>query len=55
MPIKKVIDSRFPVKIWTDDIDDASIAQLRNIGNMPFIHGGVHLVGGSGHYFYRCQ
>jgi len=41
MPIKKVIDSRFPVKIWTDDIDDASIAQLRNIGNMPFIHGHV--------------
>lgn len=38
MPIKKVIDSRMPVKIWTDDVDEASIDQLRNIGNMPFIH-----------------
>lgn len=38
MPIKKVIHSRMPVKIWTDDVDDASIDQLRNIGNMPFIH-----------------
>lgn len=38
MPIKKVINSRMPVKIWTDDIDQASIDQLTNIGNMPFIH-----------------
>lgn len=38
MTIKKVIDSRMPVKIWTEDVDEASIAQLRNIGNMPFIH-----------------
>lgn len=38
MPIKKVIDSKMPVKIWTDDVDEASIYQLRNIGNMPFIH-----------------
>lgn len=38
MTIKKIIDSRSPVKIWTNDIDEASIEQLRNIGNMPFIH-----------------
>ena len=38
MPIKKVINSRMPVKIWTDNIDQASIDQLTNIGNMPFIH-----------------
>jgi len=38
MPIKKVINSRMPVKIWTDDVDQASIDQLTNIGNMPFIH-----------------
>lgn len=38
MPIKKIINSKSPVKIWTDDIDKASIDQLTNIGNMPFIH-----------------
>lgn len=38
MPIKIVINSRMPVKIWTDDIDQASIDQLTNIGNMAFIH-----------------
>lgn len=38
MPIKKVINSKFPVKIWTDNIDEKSIQQLTNIGNMPFIH-----------------
>jgi len=38
MPIRKVINSRLPVKIWTDDVDQASIDQLTNISNMPFIH-----------------
>ena len=35
-------DSR-PIKIWTDDIDDAALQQLRNIASMPFIdkHGVV--------------
>ena len=27
-----------PVKIWTDDIDDKSKAQLRNMGSLPFVH-----------------
>ncbi|MCQ9617425.1 RtcB family protein [Paenalcaligenes niemegkensis] len=32
-----------PIKIWTDDIDDAALQQLRNIASMPFIdeHGVV--------------
>ena len=39
MPIKEVIASqRVPVKIWTDDVDDKSRAQLSNIASLPFIH-----------------
>lgn len=37
--MKRVIsDTRVPVKIWTEDVDENSIQQLRNIANMPFIH-----------------
>jgi tRNA-splicing ligase RtcB (3'-phosphate/5'-hydroxy nucleic acid ligase) len=39
MPVKHVITrQRVPVKIWTDDVDDRSKAQLANIASMPFIH-----------------
>lgn len=39
MPIKQVIgEGKFPVKLWTEDIDDMAYSQLRNLGNLPFIH-----------------
>ena len=39
MPVKQVLDgSAAPVKIWTDDIDEGSKAQLANIASLPFIH-----------------
>jgi tRNA-splicing ligase RtcB len=39
MPVKQVLDrSATPVKIWTDDIDEGSKAQLANIASLPFIH-----------------
>lgn len=38
MPVKKVINEGMPVKIWTDDIEESALAQLRNISRMPFIH-----------------
>lgn len=39
MPIRHVItENRVPVKIWTDDVDERSLAQLGNIAKMPFIH-----------------
>ena len=39
MPIKEVLNSgRVPVKIWTDEVDDKSRAQLSNIASLPFIH-----------------
>ncbi len=38
MPIKRVINEGMPVKIWTDDIEESALQQLRNISRMPFIH-----------------
>lgn len=39
MPVKEVLTSgRVPVKIWTDEVDDKSREQLRNIASLPFIH-----------------
>ena len=39
MPIHQVLsDQRVPVKIWTDDVDERSKAQLTNIAGLPFIH-----------------
>ena len=39
MPIQQVMhDQRVPVKIWTDDVDERSRAQLANIASLPFIH-----------------
>ncbi|WP_415259265.1 RtcB family protein [Thauera phenylacetica] len=39
MPIKEAIRTqRMPVRIWTDDIDEGSKAQLANIASLPFIH-----------------
>lgn len=37
--IKKVLsDGKFPVKIWTDDVEEEALQQLKNLSNMPFIH-----------------
>lgn len=39
MPIKQVlINQRVTVKIWTDDVDERSKAQLTNIASLPFVH-----------------
>jgi tRNA-splicing ligase RtcB (3'-phosphate/5'-hydroxy nucleic acid ligase) len=39
MPIKVVIsEGPLPVKIWTDQVDEKSKQQLRNIVSLPFIH-----------------
>lgn len=39
MTIKQTLTAgAVPVKIWTDDIDDKSKAQLANIARLPFIH-----------------
>ncbi len=39
MPVKTVLNgSTVPVRVWTDDIDEGSKAQLANLASLPFIH-----------------
>ena len=44
MPIEKILSNntdqeiRNPIKIWTNDIDEASIAQLSRLGTLPFVY-----------------
>ena len=39
MPVKQALTGgRVPVKIWTDDVDEKSKEQLRNIACLPFVH-----------------
>ena len=44
MPIENILskntheDIRHPIKIWTDDIDEKSIDQLRRLGSLPFVY-----------------
>jgi len=52
MPIFKTLNKgKVPVKIYTNDVDSASMTQLNNMAQMPFIHHhiaampDVHLVG----------
>lgn len=37
MPIKKVLFGPVPVKIWTEDIDEKSLQQLKNIARLPCV------------------
>ena len=38
MPIKQIIkSSRVPVKMWTNDVDEGSIRQLKNVADLPFV------------------
>jgi tRNA-splicing ligase RtcB len=55
MTIKRILtkqkfpELKVPVKIWTDDIEEQSIKQLRNLGSLPFVykHIAVILIEGS--------
>ncbi len=39
MPIRHTLTNhRHPVKIWTDEVDERSLAQLGNIAELPIIH-----------------
>ncbi|EDN71932.1 Protein of unknown function UPF0027 [Beggiatoa sp. SS] len=39
MPIKRVLSTgRFPVKIYTDDIESEAAQQLHELSTLPFIH-----------------
>lgn len=39
MPIRQTLNSpHVPVRIWTDDVDEASRRQLANIASLPIVH-----------------
>ncbi len=42
MPIQKVVkaagDIGFPIKIWTDEVEESALKQLHNMSQLPFIH-----------------
>ena len=40
MPIKKIHNKKgkVPVKIWTNDLDEASLKQLTQVSELPFIY-----------------
>ncbi|GBE49208.1 MAG TPA: RtcB family protein [Gammaproteobacteria bacterium] len=39
MSVRRVIQgAQVPIKIWTDDVDSASLDQLREIASLPLIH-----------------
>lgn len=37
MPVRRTLNGRVPIKVWTDDVDQASIDQLKNIAALPFV------------------
>lgn len=37
MPIKQVIDAIHPIKIWTDEVEETALLQLKNCASLPFI------------------
>lgn len=37
--MKRVLsDGAVPVKVWTDDIEETALGQLRNLSKLPFVH-----------------
>ena len=38
MPIEMVLNSRVPVKVWTDRIEPEAIVQLKNTASLPVVH-----------------
>jgi tRNA-splicing ligase RtcB len=37
MPVRQVLKSRVPVKVWTDDLEESARRQLINTGALPFV------------------
>ncbi|MBI3564973.1 MAG: RtcB family protein [Elusimicrobia bacterium] len=38
MPVRLTVGGRVPIKVWTKDVDQASLDQLRNIAALPFVY-----------------
>ncbi len=37
MPVRRTLESRVPIKVWTDDVDTLAAAQLVRTGSLPFV------------------
>lgn len=37
MPVRLRVSARVPIEVWTKDVDQASLDQLRNIAALPFV------------------
>src|SRR5262245_49693841 len=37
MPVRTVLNSRVPIKVWTGDVEDSARKQLVNTGALPFV------------------
>ncbi len=37
MPVRKVLNSRVPIKVWTDDVETSAAQQLIRTGALPFV------------------
>ena len=37
MPVRKVLNSRVPIKVWTDDVEASAAQQLVRTGALPFV------------------
>jgi tRNA-splicing ligase RtcB len=36
--MKVISDTRFPIKVWTSEVEETAEQQLRNLASLPFIH-----------------
>lgn len=41
MPVKMLLNSKVPVKIYTEEVEYSALEQLKNIAQLPFIHNHV--------------
>jgi tRNA-splicing ligase RtcB (3'-phosphate/5'-hydroxy nucleic acid ligase) len=37
VPVRKVLSSRVPIKVWTNDVEDIAAEQLKRTGALPFV------------------
>src|SRR5262245_47787099 len=37
MPVRRVHNSRVPIKVWTDDVEASAAEQLKRTGALPFV------------------
>jgi len=36
--MKEITEYKTPIKMWSEDIEDGAMEQIRNIANLPFVY-----------------